>query len=180
MISKEEIRKVMLKKRLSMEEKEVDEKSEMIIEKLENMIEFKKSKVIMAYYPIRNEVDTRRILERYAEDKTILSPRTKREGIVPVKFKSLKELEKDIFGIPSPLGEEYKGEIDLILVPGLAFDFRLYRLGYGLGYYDRFLKSLRVIKIGLAYDFQILDELPHNDGDVKMDFVITEKRILKA
>ena len=68
-------------------------------------------------------------------------------------------------------------EIDLILVPGVAFDQHGYRLGYGQGYYDRVLKKTKTQKIGLAFEFQFVDALPHSLKDIPMDVIITEKKI---
>lgn len=178
-MEKKEIRLEMIQRRLSMSNTEVSKKSAEILEKLENLSEFKEAKVIMAYYPVRNEVDVKRILS--LKDKVILLPKCiSKRKMIAVKFSSFEEIKKGIFDIPEPLSDEpYNGEIDLILVPGLAFDERLYRLGYGLGFYDEFLRNRKSLKIGLAYDFQIVKEIPFSNEDVKMDIVISERRILR-
>ena len=72
-----------------------------------------------------------------------------------------------------------ENNIDVILVPGLAFDRNGGRMGFGKGYYDRLLESSKAVKIGLCYDFQILEKIPTESHDVPMNFVITEKEILE-
>lgn len=91
-------------------------------------------------------------------------------------------LKKGAYGIlePSQIKPADENDIDIILVPGLAFDRSGGRMGFGMGYYDRFLKNSRAVKIGLCYDFQLLDSIPSESHDVPMDFIITEKEILKV
>ena len=71
-------------------------------------------------------------------------------------------------------------DIDLIIVPGIAFDERCNRCGFGKGYYDRLLSESKAVKIGLCYDFQVVDELECDEYDIAMDMVITERRIINA
>ncbi len=180
MCSKSEIRRMMLEKRMNMDIKEYKALSEKITEKLKSLKEFAEANVVMGYYPIKNEVDILPLLKEMFAFKTVLLPKTGKQEIVPVILKSLEDLKMGKFKIPIPKEEhEYKGKIDLILVPGLAFDLKLRRLGYGYGYYDRFLKSKEeAFKIGLAFDSQIIEEIPCEDS--RLDMVITEKRILKS
>jgi 5-formyltetrahydrofolate cyclo-ligase len=99
-------------------------------------------------------------------------------------FVSGEPMERSYFGVWEPLGEEEKlispEEIDLIIVPGLAFDRELNRLGFGRGFYDRYLSGCSAFKVGICYDAQIAekDEIPIDCYDVKMDMVITEKEII--
>ena len=86
--------------------------------------------------------------------------------------------QADSFGIKEPVGEIYNGDIDLIIVPGVVFDREGNRIGYGRGYYDRFLKLYpRVRKISLAYEFQILDRLEVEEHDEKIDVIVTKNNI---
>lgn len=178
MFTKNEIRKKMLEKRMSIEAKEHDELSKKIMEKLKKMRKFIEAEVIMGYYPIKNEVNILSLLEEISNSKVVLLPKVEGKEIIPLRVRSLGDLKIGKFGIPIPREEEkYEGKIDLILVPGLAFDLKLRRLGYGFGYYDRFLKLKKeAFKIGLAFDFQIVEEIPSEDS--KLDMIITEKRIL--
>ncbi|RLF88523.1 5-formyltetrahydrofolate cyclo-ligase, partial [Thermococci archaeon] len=94
------------------------------------------------------------------------------------RIRSFSELRPGKFNIMEPreaIDEEVN--LDLIVVPGVAFDESGYRLGFGKGYYDRFLRSFReTTKLGLAYEFQVLEEVPRDEGDIPVDFIITEKR----
>ena len=74
-----------------------------------------------------------------------------------------------------PIGEEYTGNIDLIIVPGVIFDREKNRLGYGKGYYDRYLSNKDIYKIGICFSDQVIDLLPSESHDIKMNIIITEK-----
>lgn len=91
------------------------------------------------------------------------------------------DMEKGAYGIlePKTVRKADENNIDVILVPGLAFDRNGGRMGFGKGYYDRLLESSKAVKIGLCYDFQILEKIPTESHDVPMNFVITEKEILE-
>ena len=84
------------------------------------------------------------------------------------------------FGIREPIGEAYEGEIDVIVMPLLAVDERGNRLGYGGGYYDRFLKKYQgATRVAYCYDFQILKDVPTESWDEKVDLIVTDKRIIR-
>jgi len=91
------------------------------------------------------------------------------------------DMKKGAYGIlePKTVRKADENNIDVILVPGLAFDRNGGRMGFGKGYYDRLLESSKAVKIGLCYDFQILEKIPTESHDVPMNFVITEKEILE-
>jgi len=141
----------------------------------------KKASVICSYISTSTEVDTQKILDYFWKtNKTIVVPRM-RNGLMEVcKVTSLNDLTMSVYGILEPIDaiEPYGKNIDCCLIPGLAFDKQKSRLGRGKGYYDMFLKTVKATKIGLAYDFQIIDFLPKDSWDVSMDFVVTEKRCL--
>ena len=96
-----------------------------------------------------------------------------------IDFESLVPFGK--FGIPEPMElmkVSYKS-IDAVIVPGVAFDKNGYRIGFGFGHYDKFLKKTpHAVKIGLAFEFQIVDSVPKEEHDVPVDFIITEKRVI--
>ena len=94
---------------------------------------------------------------------------------------SMDDMKKGAYGIlePKTVRKADENNIDVILVPGLAFDRNGGRMGFGKGYYDRLLESSKAVKIGLCYDFQILEKIPTESHDVPMNFVITEKEILE-
>lgn len=135
----------------------------------------------MLYYPHKNEVDTIPIIQMLQkEGKLVLLPKVEGRQIVPILLSNLSELHTGYAGIKEPEGDVYTGEIDVIVLPGVAFDEKGYRLGYGKGFYDRFLaKRKGCLKVGLAYDFQVLKELPVQQHDLPVDIVLTPTRIIR-
>lgn len=164
--------------------KEVDraKKSLLIKEKLFSSLEFKKAKTILFYASLKNEVDTDIMMkDAQAQGKTVGLPVVfeKEQTIVPYLVSDFdKPFVLGAYGIREPNREFAKPisvkELDLVIVPGVAFDKDGNRLGRGKGYYDRFLKSLpeHVSTIGLAFDFQIINNLPHFPQDSAVDKVI--------
>ena len=141
-------------------------------------------KIVGGYYPINFEVDDLRLLKRFEENKFNIS--------LPVIKKNFKmnfykwsfsdPLKINKYGIPEP---EPKNIVypNILLVPLVAFDKNLNRLGYGGGYYDRLIKKLskkkKIIKIGLALSIQKVDKVPINIYDQKLDYIVTNKYIIK-
>ena len=141
--------------------------------------------VFHVYYPINNEVDTRPLITRlFALGKTVLMPRTNFDlGTIDTFIvRSFEDLEITRFGMHEPLVqcERFDGDPDVIFVPGCAFDRHGNRLGYGKGFYDGFLAFNNAKKIAFAYDFQVIESLPHDPHDIKMDMIVTEKSIISA
>lgn len=94
-----------------------------------------------------------------------------------VRVQTREELVTGHFGILEPLGATWPGEIDTVLVPGLAFDLAGNRLGFGAGYYDRFLDESRPLQvIGVGFDWQVVSQLPAEPHDIAMDWVVTDRR----
>ena len=142
---------------------------------------YKKSKVIFIFVSFRSEVNTHKIIIKAIEDgKTICVPRivSKEQGMKVYRIKGLEELETGYYGVlePSEKCEEISiKDIDLVIMPGAAFDRNGGRLGYGGGFYDRFLSKAQenLKKIALAYEFQILESVPMEGTDIRIDDVIT-------
>ncbi|WGS64181.1 5-formyltetrahydrofolate cyclo-ligase [Marinitoga aeolica] len=177
---KDGIRKKILEKRLNLEEKLYNEYNFLIINKVFNFIKDFEFQSIAMYYPFRKEVNLLNLVE-LLKNRDILFPKIKGKSMQFIKVRNFDEFKKGKFGIMEPIGEYYDKEIDIFLVPGVAFDKKLYRLGYGGGYYDRYFSNHKKgFLIGVAFDFQILNELPIFEHDIKMDVIITEKRILKG
>ena len=149
--------------------------------------EFKKSKVVMVFISILGEVNTSYIIKNcFEQGKTVVVPKVKqKKGVMDaVKLEGKKHpLEPSSYGILEPVeAKKFPVEkIDLIIVPGLAFDEKLNRLGRGGGYYDKFLaqKGCTAKKCGVAYEMQIVDKLPVKEHDQKMDIIITEDRVIR-
>jgi 5-formyltetrahydrofolate cyclo-ligase len=175
----------MLQKRNSLSVPQIISKSKLIQEKLIGSIEFIESKSIGIYLPIGSEVQTNTIIRNALEsEKIVLLPRVVLNDLHYFVIDKL-DFEQDLFdvnkfGIKEPKKNSVKLEfIDLLIVPGIVFDYQGYRIGYGYGYYDRFMVEEKFSKsIGLAYDFQVMKNLiPKFEYDKKIDILITESRI---
>ncbi|MFA5407725.1 MAG: 5-formyltetrahydrofolate cyclo-ligase [Bacilli bacterium] len=159
-----EIRAKMLKQRLSYSKDEVFNISKEISNKIKRLDVYKKAKIIGIYMPIKNEI----ILDL---DKTKCFPKLegpKMEFFIPTSF------VKGMYGIPEPVGQLVKkNDIDIIFVPLLAVDRKMNRIGYGKGYYDAYLNGFKGLKIGVGYNFQMVDEIDAEDQDIPLDMFIT-------
>ncbi|KYO67992.1 5-formyltetrahydrofolate cyclo-ligase [Thermovenabulum gondwanense] len=182
-MEKKEIRRKMIEMRDTQPKEIIKEKSRVILEKLFELNYYKKAKNIMFYVDTRNEVRTLDAIKKsiYLGKKVFVPKVINKCDMLAVRIKSLNELKKGHFGILEPVSGEMINpkELEVVVIPGVAFDKSGCRLGYGGGYYDRFLQNLKAdaVKIALAFEFQILDELPKEEYDILMDIIITEKRI---
>lgn len=139
---------------------------------------FINAKVIAFYIAKGSEVDLRKAIEFAMEKrKNILVPVTN-EHIEMVAFSGFENLRAGRFGILEPIERKQGPEPAVVIVPGVAFGLCMHRIGYGKGYYDRYLKKTNAYKIGICYDFQLLESLPSHHFDEKMDEIITEKRVI--
>ncbi len=181
-MDKKSLRKQMrvIRDSISPQEKELYDQN--IFCKITTSAFYRESKNIFIYVSFGSEVETHRIIEQAIKDnKTVYVPKVinRVEGMAAVKITALSELKASSFGIlePETISEEAKPwQLDLILIPGLAFDKRGGRLGYGAGYYDRFLNDAKpeTNKIGIAYSCQVIDEVPMEEKDIFVDSIITE------
>ncbi len=171
---KEALRKEYLAKRRALSRKEVAGKSRKIISKLLADPLYKAAQTIMIYLSKENEVDTHALL--HESGKRIVLPKVKGSDLICCLY-SRGNLAIGSFGVLEPNTEEVvaSSDIGLILVPGVVFDKKGNRIGYGMGYYDRLLSHMKCQKIGLAYDFQIAEKIDATLKDVKMDKVITDE-----
>jgi len=174
------LRAIVEQQRRIMTPDQVASESARVIAQLEQMSAFKEAKTVLLYYPIHNEVDLRPLLTKYAGQKTFLFPVTHRSSMEVRPYDGEDMMRKGRFGVPEPQTETYKGQIDLILVPGVVFDHHCHRIGRGAGYYDRFLsKQVHAKKIGVCYSFQLKKhDVPHTLRDRKMDRVVTPQQTI--
>lgn len=185
MKTKIEIRKEILNIRNNLTPELSAYNSRIIIDKLKATEEYKNSKSIMVYMDFKNEVNTKDFInEALSEGKKIIIPYTDTDKvlIIPVEINSLDDLITCKFGYLEPKKEKISNpydieKIDLVVVPGVAFDKKRNRIGFGKGYYDRLLTSRRAKAVAIAYEFQVLDEVPAQEHDIKMDMIITEENI---
>lgn len=187
--SKADMRNKYTQIRNAMTQEEVKSLSAKITETLCKLPVYKNAQTVMVYLSFNNEVDSMPLIEQcFKQGKRVVIPYCKKEGfeLVPTELRDIEtELQKSKMGYletkkeflrPVPLDE-----IDLIVIPAIAYDGSCHRLGYGAGYYDRFLEKVNfsIDTIGVVYDFQVMDVLPALEPtDIPVDYVITEKRIL--
>lgn len=188
---KADIRKCILDKRKELSAEIVLEKSRRILKGLTLLDSYQNAGTVMCYMDFRNEVMTSEIIEnclalgkRVAIPCSVMTP----EGHAGLRIYTINNPNCDVcpgkYGILEPdrekLEELRPEEIDMVLVPGVVFDINKFRIGYGAGYYDRFLKTVKnsCFKAGLAFDLQVVDEVPAGSHDMQMDVVVTESRII--
>ena len=168
-----------------MTQKEVEEKSLLASENFLESEIYKNCRVVMLYMSIGNETDTTKIIKKAYEDgKKVVFPVTDKESgvITPYYADETAVFEKGAFNINEPQnGTKAKlCDIDVILVPGIAFDLKGARIGFGKGCYDRLLKNTDAVKVGFCYDFQVCDSIPAEEHDVMMDFLVTESGVWRT
>ena len=174
---KQAIRKQILKERDSLTEKEIKEKSKLIEEKLFSLPEYKKAKTVSFFVSFGSEVYTHDMIKEALKEKEVCVPVVQGDYILLSKINGFGDLDKQgKYGIlePSSIIEIDKELVDLIIVPGVAFDKKGYRIGYGRGYYDKLLKEFNGKTIGLAFSLQIVNKIPKEEHDIRVDKVITE------
>ena len=183
MYSKADLRKLVSSLRNSISSTEKFNMDRVIYEKATQNINFVNSKVIFIYVSYMNEVDTHNIIKYgLSIGKRICVPKilSLKEGMVAIEILRFSELEQSNYGILEPVLGRSKivepEDIDMIILPGLAFDTKGGRVGYGGGFYDRFLSrvSFEIPKIALAYSAQIFDSIPMDKHDILIDGVITD------
>ena len=184
------IRKQILESRKLMKNSEVIDKSKTICEKIAELDEYKNSKTVLMYYSYNNEVETFMLLKKALEDgKIVAFPKAELvDGQPNLDFYIIDSLdcfksgykgimEPDIYGCEL---KKFEGCADVCLVPGVAYTKSGKRIGYGKGFYDRYLKNNdHKTLIGMSYELQLVDDFCGEDTDVSMDMVVTEKNIYR-
>ena len=195
MIDKISIRKHILSYRDAIPKEIKKIKDEKIKDTLVELQIFKNAKRILFYASFRNEVDTFDLIKySLSKSKDIYLPKVdvKNNELLLYQIKDTSELSKGYLGILEPdVSEERRIELerlDLVIVPGVAFDYECNRLGYGKGFYDKLLAKIKspaiemhiYKKIGLAYEEQIIKAIPSLSHDIKMDMIITDEKIIEC
>lgn len=183
-MDKNELRRFFLKKRNALKEADVQKKSNIIYKKIIDLPVFKESENIFCYIAYKNEVETRSIIEKAVTlEKKLYMPVIKGDNMFFGEFSSFEDLRKGAFGILEPRTIKEVSVLNaLVLVPGVGFDRKGNRIGFGKGFYDRYFhNNPTCLKVALAYDFQIAkQEIPSEEHDVLMDFIITEQEVIKT
>ena len=164
--------------------KEIAFLSEIIFSRITQLPEFLMSKQILAYHSLSGEVQTIEFIEKYKETKEIFLPVVEGDVLSVKKYTGKENGVKGPFGIFEPVGPVISDiqTIDLIITPGIAFDRAGNRLGRGKGYYDKLLPNFpkKTLKIGVCFDFQLMEKIPANNQDIPVNIILTEKEIIRA
>jgi 5-formyltetrahydrofolate cyclo-ligase len=184
--SKEYLRSLLLGRRCRLPFEEIYRRSSLVQERFLKLPEFSSARSIALYSSFKNEVLTDEIfLRALNEGKEVSFPRVVRAvpHLAFFRVGGKQELSPGSYDILEPPSKGERREpdsFDCVVVPGIAFDMSGARLGYGKGYYDRFLSAVRCPIIALAFDLQVLGEnIPVTEHDVKMDSVVTESRVMR-
>ena len=164
------------KREVPLEEKK--RRSQAVMEQVAQLEVFQQADTVLLYWSMDDEVYTHDFVRQWYDKKCILLPCVDGDDLRLRQYTGAESMQPGPqFGIPEPVGPEYTTleKVDMIVVPGVAFDRKRNRMGRGRGFYDRLLKSTpNAVKVGVAFDFQIFDAIPVEPFDVPMDAVITE------
>jgi len=185
---KAELRKELLLKRDSLSEEDIEQKSRSIKERLFGLKEFKNANFILFYAAFRSEVKTESMIkEALTAGKRVALPivSKKRDRLLISELKDYdRELAPGYYNIPEHKERFHRpkdlAEVDLVILPGVGFDERGNRLGYGGGFYDRLLSGAdhKIPLVGLAYEIQIIPGIEPAPHDIRVDKIVTEKRVV--
>ena len=171
---KDELRKLILQQKRQFTPQQLAQLSFPVLDRLRPLL--CEAKVILAYYSLPGEVDTHTLIqELVAEGKTVLLPKVLDDTTMELRqYAGPQDLSEGAYHIMEPMGAPFKdfSQIDVALIPGLAFDTNGHRLGRGKGYYDRFLTAFTGKTIGVCFDFQKVAEVPVDAHDVAVDRVV--------
>lgn len=182
---KASLRSKYLEKRKKLSDGYIHQKSEQITQNLLDTKLLTETRSVGLYYPVNGEVDITLVFrELYRTGRDLCFPRVEDSRLVFYIVTELKDLVPGSFNIPEPLSSNKKVatyELDVILIPGLAFDRFGHRIGYGKGYYDRALSGIEVDRIiGVCYDFQLVERVPSGNDDRKAGYIVTENGLVKC
>lgn len=174
-LDKKQLRKQLIQMRLDFDD--YQKQSHFIIEKLKKDPRFIQSKRIGIYLSYKHEVDTWKLIGEFKNQKEFYVPIVRGKEMYFTLYQD--KMEKNKYGIDEPLDKQEinKDMLDLMIVPLVGYDANKYRLGYGGGYYDRYLKDFKAPAIGLAYSFQYIKHYQPENFDIPLDDLITDEKI---
>ena len=178
-MTNEEIRFEMKKKRSSMPPSDVLAYSDAIFEKIKSLDFVFENTDFLVYKDFKNEVKTEKLIAHLINlGKKVANPITIGFDMIAA-IPDGSETVRDAFGIEIPKSYKIMDSPEVIFVPLLACDEKKNRLGFGKGYYDRYMSKRAALKIGICYDFQITRDIAANEWDIPLDIIVTEKRIIR-
>ena len=179
MLTKKEIRAKMLKKRGEMTKEQVKTLSKIIEEKVLSLKEIQNKQNFFIYNSFKNEVETSGIISALKKSgKTVSCPLVNGETMLAV-VPTCSDYFEDKFGVKTPKNYVLAQNIEVAIIPLVACDKRKNRIGFGKGYYDKFLNDKTILKIGVCYNYQVVEKIENSAFDVPLDIIITETQIIK-
>ena len=183
MTDKKELRRIIRELKNIISPAFANKSANAVLHHLENIAIFKESKNILLYSSLPDELDTAPIIDAcQSQGKDIYLPRVEGDDIVILKANDA-HLAIGSYNIYEPIGDNIITDnsiIDLAIIPGMAFDQNGNRLGRGKGYYDRFLSNFNGTTVGIGYDFQLLDAIPTEAHDKRMDWIVTPNSVIET
>jgi 5-formyltetrahydrofolate cyclo-ligase len=185
---KDEIRRTVLQKRDAIPAPVRREKDTLVRKQVSDLPEFLNAKTVLFYASFRSEVGTHTLMEEaLATGKRVFLPKVNKDEhtLILYEVKTMEEISQGYMGIPEPVPMDERrvgiDDADLVVMPGAAFDCAGNRLGYGAGYYDALLSQRvrRMPVIALSYEEQIVGSIPAEEHDVKVDMIVTDKRVIR-
>ncbi|MDE5849968.1 MAG: 5-formyltetrahydrofolate cyclo-ligase [Muribaculaceae bacterium] len=179
-MEKSEIRRKIKNLRMMLSEMEKASAADEVFAQLEKTAAFMMAENILMYHSLPDELSTIKFLKKWHDRKRFFLPRVNGVNLDILPYEETR-LELGSFHIEEPTGEDVVDvdDIELMVIPAVAFDRKGNRLGRGKGFYDRLLSTSKATKIGVGYEFQLFDSLPSEPHDVAMDMVITQKTVIK-
>lgn len=179
-MNKEDVRIRIKAQKALLSAREKAEAAQAAFECLESQASFLMADNILMYHSLPDELSTIQFIEKWCGRKHFYLPRVNGVNLDILPYDRTR-LSLGAFQIEEPQGDETSdiSDIELIIVPGVAYDRAGNRVGRGKGYYDRLLSTSRATKIGMAYDFQIVDSIDAEDHDVRVDMIITDKSVIR-
>ncbi len=180
-MNKQEIRDLVKEKRNNAKKQDLEEWNSKIRKNLESLAEYQNSDIIFFYVSFGKEVDTIELIkDLLSRGKKVIIPYYTGSEYSLSYLEDLEDLELGRLGILEPRKNKIKKadmiSIDIIIAPGVGFDKKGNRIGYGEGNYDKFMKDSDILKIALCYEFQLFEDIPYGKHDIPMDIIVTEKK----
>lgn len=178
-MEKSEIRRKVKNLRAMLLSAEKERAAEEVFSRLEETAAFLMSEHIMVYHSLEDELSTLKFLAKWKDRKHFYLPRVNGVNLEILPYDEMR-LELGAFHIEEPTGTNTidPQDLELIIVPGVAYDRKGNRLGRGKGFYDRLLANINATKVGVGYEFQLFDEIPSEPHDIRMDAIITQNRCI--
>lgn len=178
--AKEKLRKEIATEKRKYSSEQLLKMSDEVFSVLEITGVFRDASTILIYNSMADEVSTKSFIDKWKSEKNFYLPVVKDNHLVFRKLEDNTLFEKSKIGVNEPIGDDFTNlaKVDMVIVPGTAFDRSCNRLGRGKGYYDRFLTNVKAPKVGVCFDFQLKNQIPADERDVKMDMIVGENELI--